>query len=283
MKILYCCGKLPASNLRCSEFLKCTEHEVKIAAYYSNHEYLDTIHWCLDALETNDSKSKKQINKLLGKKIALDLNNLQIFLDDIVKFSPDLIISDYEFCAELISEVLDIALISCSPMHMIDGINYKFGTAPWFKNKDSNVLNVFNTAKKKYVYSWLANVENKPELKSGFEYIRPYCVQQIFKPRDTELIQRFIMDKGFAFNTGNSENIAHQLTMDLVLCAAHDPADMEAVINAYFIQELGIGIELGKCESSPQYLLNKLNSELNFNTINVTNNAKFLHQAINDI
>ena len=50
MKILYGAGNFTGSNIAAARFIKNTEHEVRIAAHYKNHKYLESFDWCLDPL-----------------------------------------------------------------------------------------------------------------------------------------------------------------------------------------------------------------------------------------
>ena len=50
MKILFGAGNNLGSNIMVSRFIENTDHDIRVAAYYRNHEPLKSINWCLDAL-----------------------------------------------------------------------------------------------------------------------------------------------------------------------------------------------------------------------------------------
>src|SRR3972149_8175654 len=98
MKILYSADNRPGASIQLQRFLSQTKETVRIAAYLPAHRYLEKIDWTLDALRTKNHFRKNQVNELFGYTGLpfVDLENIERLLDDVVAWSPDLVISDAE-------------------------------------------------------------------------------------------------------------------------------------------------------------------------------------------
>jgi len=109
---------------------------------------------------------------------------LDIYLDQVKSFNPDLIISDLEFYTSYVALLLGKELWHVSnKLHnfAIDQLfKYNINIFKYYKGLYDNVhyhqkLNeIIASASKNYLYSHFCDVDERIELKKGFDWIRPY-------------------------------------------------------------------------------------------------------------
>lgn len=280
MKILYGAGNINGSNLRLSHFLRHTQHDVRCAAFFREHQYLETIHWTLDALTSAPNTSAKEIQELTGIPFRVHIDNFTKMLDDISDWNPDLIVTDYEFITAYISKVLDIPMISCSPLHLIDGVKWERGKKFLFSSVYEK-LKLFSGAVERFIYSPFGYLNNAPELLEGFDWITPYEESSSLYKRDTEKISKLVSVNNCSFNTGNSQNLYHQLKKHKKICVSEDPSDLEARLNGIFVDTLGLGLSIGEAEKNHLYCMNQLDIlfEKDFKYC-INDNEEFLHERL---
>lgn len=181
MKILYSAGNRVGADSQLFRFLKKCDHEIKIAAYVKSSESLYHIDWTLDALYHNYSKvdREKLFDLFKSNNIPrVGMKEIELLVEEIADFSPDLIICDYEPILATIATAMGIELWYCSPVHLLDGIKWKYGQLKYnglLENTRKN-LSRLPKANKTFVYSIFGDMVNAPELKYGYEWIRPYHI-----------------------------------------------------------------------------------------------------------
>ncbi len=57
----------------------------------------------------------------------MGMQEIELLVEEVAEFGPDLIICDYEPIMANIAKAMDIRLWYCSPIHMLDGIDWKYG------------------------------------------------------------------------------------------------------------------------------------------------------------
>lgn len=269
MKIIYSAGNLIGANLRLSEFLKHCNHEVKIAAYYKNHYCLDYIHWCLDALYLKNAPK----NEDLGFHIPhTDNKKLSIIIDYIVDWNPDLIIVDYEPILATVSKVLNIPLLSCSPMHLLDGLDWNGIKNKTIFTKAKQNLKYFDHAFSKFIYSPFYLLNNCMQISNEYQFIKPY--------------NKFVKIKNnFNLNAhiSNGEtNCVFNGLLNKDRLFIYNPNDDESKLNGFLINNFGCGINVGRINNNQNYLHREIerfnNMKINYSTNNL--NCKYLHEVI---
>jgi len=280
MKILYGAGNLNGSNVRLSHFLRYTSHDVRIAAFYNNHECLEIIHWTLDALSTSKGGQSFKIKEIIGVPIKLDYEKFEMMVTDISEWNPDIVISDFEPICAHISGALEIPLISCSPLHLLDGVYWKSPKRHLFSN-ESQHLKAFERASQRLVYSPFGLLDNAPKLKPGFDWITPYPDHTVIHDRNLNSIQSLLKLNDSGFNVGDSGNIYHDMVHEKKMCVFDSPYESECAINGVFVDALGLGVSLGQAELNMSYAKSKLDKFLlkNFN-YSLNKEPEFLHKRI---
>ena len=150
-------------------------HQLKIAAYKISSPTNCPIDWTLDCLQ----------NIFKPEHLSLDNDNYTIYLDQIKSYKPDLIISDLEFFTSHAANVLNIPLWQCSSSIINFALTkqYKYDLGYFTKyaylsyrnpTQVQWLLNIIDNSDRKFVYSHLGDSSQSPELKPGYEWIRPY-------------------------------------------------------------------------------------------------------------
>lgn len=238
MKILYGAGNLYGANSRLSRFLQHNKtHDIKIATYYKNHHLLHHIDWTLDACRSR--------------------YNTEFLVEDVCRWLPDLIISDYDNITAKIAERLDIELWTCSPMHLLNGIDWD----SWMK-WPSKLIPFRVPAVRKFIYSPFGDIQFRPLLKDGFEWVSPYN-----KTSNSKIIK------------GSTCEIADLLYDNKSIYISPDLLDPECILNAHICEYLGIGINIGDMSRSIKYSRSRLEIEVSAVKTRKVLNEK-LHEKI---
>lgn len=182
MRILYSAGNRVGSNSQLIRFLTklSKEHTIRISAYVRSSRSLPHIDWTLDALHHNVLPKRKAhlLRDLFGHNDipSINLDNVTVFLTEIDYFEPDIIICDDEPIAAHIAKALDVELWYCSPIHMLDGIEWDRGQLRYLSKLRCvrDRLRKLPEPNKKFVYSPFGDVKFRPILKEGYEWIPPY-------------------------------------------------------------------------------------------------------------
>jgi len=179
LKILYAANNYYNSKIMLWRFfhvMKGLPYQVKYAAYTKSSPNIN-IDWTLDALlDPNNPES-----------LSLDNDNVHIYYEQIKTYNPDLIISDLDYFTSHIANVLDITLWQCSSLLMNFAITHKSKYNTGLSNQyihllkqDSDnyqkIINIIQNSNENFVYSHFGDSNSPPELKDGFNWIRPYHV-----------------------------------------------------------------------------------------------------------
>jgi hypothetical protein len=248
MKILFGAGNFIGSNIMLSRFLNHTdEHDVRIAAYYRNHQYLKSIDWCLDAIqvrcEPNYFKDKYGV---AGPPVDHGMSDM--IINDLLEWGPELVISDCEFFTAMVAKVLEIPLWYCSPMLQMIGIEHER------KELNTKIMDTIRLYIKSLpqgdaylVYSPLCDISARPLLKRGFEWVRPYTTspKELTSEIDISNIQRLIPENSLV-TTGETSFVSDCLYSGKSFFISPNPSEIEQVLNAQLLQWYGVAINIGR-------------------------------------
>lgn len=185
MRILYGAGNRVGANSQLYRFLKALgkEHTVSVAAWAGSSYLYSHLNWTLEALNNNivAIKKRKIIDTVFGHTGAprLNVDNLKVLLKEVEDFEPDLVISDCDLITANVAKSLDVKLWYCSPVHLLNGMVWekdqlRYKTSMIMARKTINKL---PTPNRILVYSPFGDIKLRPELKLGFEWVRPYYIE----------------------------------------------------------------------------------------------------------
>ncbi len=173
LKILYVANNYKSSYHTLKRFIDTYSkyYNIKTAAYSKSIQDLN-VSWNLDALLDFTGR---------WDGISFRNSNYDLYVREIKKFAPDLIISDVEIYTSYIGIELGIPVWQVSPLLLYHGINvyqkklYKYYSAVITKNfrVQEYISHILNNSDKRLVLSHLGDYNNKPTLKSGYEWVRP--------------------------------------------------------------------------------------------------------------
>jgi hypothetical protein len=249
MKILFGAGNFIGSNIMLLRFLQhAQEHDIRIAAYYRNHKYLQNIDWCLDALKVKRKPNYfKYKHGIAGPPVDHFLADM--IINDLLEWEPELVISDCEIFTAMIAKVLEIPLWYCSPMLQMIGIEH-----------DRKALNtkIMDTTKvyleslpqgdAYLVYSPLCDIAARPMLKCGYEWVRPYSIEPnelTSECFDISNLQRLIPENSLV-TTGETSFVSDCLYTRKPFFVSPNPSEIEQVLNAQLLQWYGVAINIGR-------------------------------------
>lgn len=192
MKILYAANNNANSKTQLIRFLEHIDkkHKIKIAAYKVSSPKNINIDWTLDCLLLSNLVSLKNTSN----------QNIEVYLDQVKAYNPDLIVSDMEFFSSFIARLLGIQVWVCSSELMYYALSFKekydlnlsnhFSSVAFDDDKgQANKINFINNADRKLIYSHFGDMEQPPLIKNGFEYVRPYhLVGNLSKPCEHQIV-----------------------------------------------------------------------------------------------
>lgn len=177
MKILYAADNNPHGKIQAERFLQNVDHakfNIKVAAY-RNYLPRHKVDWTLDCLLHTDYK---QVYALLNNRY------LDIYLDQVNKFKPDLIISDLEINTSYVAAMSNIRYWHVSnklfnyalPRLYKKYVNlYKHYAVLYGNDIFFNKVNeLINLAECNYIYSHWGDLADAPAITDNFKWIRPY-------------------------------------------------------------------------------------------------------------
>lgn len=244
MKILFSAGNYIGSNLMIARFLHSTSHEIRTATYYRNHKYLHHIDWSLDALLGSTRKYFNQFG-FTGPKV--NRYNVDLFIDDLINWKPDLVINDCELITAIIAKILNIPLWYCSPMLQLTGIIHNSGFNIYDFAKTLFYLKQLPSGDLYLVYSPLCDIAARPLLKEGYEWIKPYYQEP--KEITTENINLEKMQylfKDSIITTGETSLLSDYFYSGKSILISPNPVESEQVLNARLFQWYGAGFDIGR-------------------------------------
>jgi len=250
MKILIGSGNFSGSNLMVSRWLEnMPQHEFKVAAWYRNHKYLDTIDWCIDGLQDTRVGKLNYFNDHFGIKGPCVNHNLaNEIIDDLLLWGPDLVISDCDSFTAALSKVLEIPLWYCSGMLQMIGIEHDRKEIQTKKlDRVKKYLETLPEGNAYLVYSPLCDISSRPFLKNGFEWIRPYSITP---QEDTEFpdIRKALPEKAL-LSTGETSLVSDCVYSGRTIFISPEPNDPEQVLNAQLLEWYGCGRNIGRPQS----------------------------------
>lgn len=264
MKIIYAIEDRVGAAIQLQQFVNNTLHEVKIAAYPSALIYINVIDWNLFATHKNN---------IMLLKLQHDIEN----------YYPDLVIVDGDSIVANIASHLEIPIIYCSPLHLLDGI-------VWKKNQRSYVAHLEKIRQRlkkmpegvcKFIYSPFGDLENAPELHDGFEWIQPYHnampnnntrdiilaviedklryqnFQTIFQQTAHSVVFDKFSNMSYAdnliqtlyfFTEGHTKYISDAVYNNRFSIVTPNVNDVETLLNATWCNNLKIGIDIGQID-----------------------------------
>lgn len=179
MKVLYAAGNRLGSHYQLKRFLNSVGNknlDIKIAAFKKSLGDLDA-HYTLDCL-LNFTKPDNGINFN---------GNYSYYRNEIKRFNPDLIISDFEVYTSILANELKVKLWQFSPVNLYyaltSSIKQGVGIHKYYSHLiDSNqrraeyVGYMFANSNRKFVLSHLCDCAAPPALLEDYEWVRPSFV-----------------------------------------------------------------------------------------------------------
>ncbi len=188
LKILYVANNYTSSYYTLNRFINtyAKYYNIKTAAYSKSTQDLN-VNWNLDALLDFRGKSNR---------VSFKNSNYDLYMREIKRFAPDLIISDLEIYTSYIGLELNIPVWQVSPLLLYYGINntknktklYKYYSGLFSRdiNKNQYIKYIINNSNKRLILSHLCDLPNNPQLKEGYEWVRPnYNVSNIINVDNT--------------------------------------------------------------------------------------------------
>ena len=175
LKILYAADNRVSSHHTLKRFLDTYSpyYTIKIAAYSKSIQNLNA-NWNLDALL--DFRSK-------WYGITFENSNYPLFVRELKRFAPDLVISDLELYSSYAAINLGIPVWQVSPMLLYYAVEnrrnrnflFKFHSGLYQKDIERHqyYLRIINNSQKKLILSHLGDLINPPTLQEGFQWVRP--------------------------------------------------------------------------------------------------------------
>jgi len=182
MRILYCAGNRVGANSQLFRFLASlpSTHEVKVAAFVKSSHSLIHIDWTLDSLYNNvlHRRHGRVLQSLLchPEPPLVNLKNTEVFIKEAKDFCPDLVISDGDTVSPFVARAIGSQLWYCSPLNLLMGISWDFGVLKYksFIAKEYKKLWRLPDPDRMLIYSPFGDVDFRPQLKTGYEWVRPY-------------------------------------------------------------------------------------------------------------
>jgi uncharacterized protein (TIGR00661 family) len=178
MKILYAASNNANAKIQVSRFLQAmqgSKHQLKVAAYKQSSPKGINIDWTLDCL----------LNLYQPDLISLYNDNLQIYFEQVKSWGPDLVISDLEYFTSYIAQILNITIWQCSSSLINFALErnekYSLGLYKHYafaidrgQQQRQRIINLLDNSNGNFVYSHFGDTVEQPQLKTGFEWVRPY-------------------------------------------------------------------------------------------------------------
>ena len=254
MRILYGSGNFIGSNIAAGRFvLNAPGHDIQVAAHYRNHRYLKHIHWCLDALYTTKVGDKNYFKENYGRPGPYINHALaDLIINDLLEWQPELVISDCEYFTAMVAKAFGIPLWYCSPLLQITGIVHEKGEISSKRfNQLKWYLESLPDGDNYLIYSPLGDIKNRPLLKPGFQWIRPYSSMPkeiTSEDVDLSLIQKLLPGKS-NICTGEMSFISDCLYTGKPLYISPNPLELEQVMNAQLLEWYGVAKNIGRPQS----------------------------------
>jgi hypothetical protein len=299
MKILYSAGNRLGAHHQLQNFIKFTKHEVKIGAY-PKFGKVNNITWNLEAAK----------------------NNLLTLQEDIKKYYPDFVLIDSEPIIANIAYNLDIPILYCSTLHLLDGCiwpKYPKQYTACLKTYKKILSKLPFSILPKLIYSPFGDFSISPDLKKGFEWIQPYnfivdnsvqeillstiedilrykefnniiYISKLFKilnSIDTDIDYTTNLSKAkYLLTEGATQYISDAMYNKKKLCISPNVQDPENILNALLCSINKISPDIGQIELTPRVALNTIEKSItkfDFEEVIQISNHKKLHERIDEL
>jgi len=248
MNIIYSAGNRIGANNQLLRFLENTNHNIKIAAYISSSYSIPHVDWILNAVHINNYPFVEDLESIRNNQ-----NVVELLLNDVFKFKPNLIISDSEHILVYIAKRLEIPVWYCSPLNLIEAINWKKPLIyDYLFNQYKNKL---PKADKYLIYSSFCDILNPPEIKENYTWIRPYyteptkvCIDENSRRIIFNNILRYIDLNDYSFTDGNTNSISNLFYHNKKIIISPNAKNLEALVNSVLIEQYKIGHNVGQIE-----------------------------------
>jgi len=220
LKILYAANDCNSSYYTLKRFIDTYSkyYEIKIAAYSKSIKNLN-VNWNLDALLDFRGKSDS---------ILFKNSNYALYIREIKRFAPDLIISDLEIYTSYAALELGLPVWQVSPLLLYYGIKHKSNLYKYYSgllkdiDKKQYINYIINNSDKRLILSHLGDLKTNPQLKDGFEWVRPnYNIPTIT-------------------STDNTIGMADAYFANLPIDVKINYNDPESIITSYYNQYYGL-------------------------------------------
>jgi len=175
LKILYAAGNRLGSFYQLKRFLQSIQHKnyiIKTAAFKKSLGDLD-VDYTLDSLLNFTNINEISFN-----------GNYSYYSNEIKRFAPDIIISDFEIFTSTIALELNIKLWQFSPINLYYAINndikYNLGIHKnYFHLLDSSprkngyILNLLNNSNRRFILSYIGDSKYNNIVSDTYEWVRP--------------------------------------------------------------------------------------------------------------
>ncbi len=221
LKILYAANNFSSSYHTLKRFQETYSeyYNIKVAAYSKSIQDLN-VNWNLDVLLDFRGKTSS---------ISFKNSNYALYIREIKRFAPDLIISDIDVYTSYAALELDIPLWQVSSLLLYYGAKhksnlYKYYSGILFNNLDNRpyINYVINNSDKRLVLSHLGDLPESPLLKKSYEWVRPnYGISNII-------------------NVDNTIGMADAYIANLSPDITPNYNDPESIISSYYNQYCGL-------------------------------------------
>jgi hypothetical protein len=221
LKILYAANNYNSSYYTLKRFVETYSkyYSIKTSAYSKSIQDLN-VNWTLDALLDFRGKSTG---------ISFKNSNFALYVREISRFAPNLIISDVEPYTSYAALELGIPVWQVSPLLLYYGVKHKTNLYKYYSgtfakdgNKNQYINYIINNSDKKLILSHLGDLSNSPQLKDKYEWVRPnYEISNII-------------------NIDNSIGMADAYFANLQLDLKTNYNEPESIITSYYNKRYGL-------------------------------------------
>lgn len=172
LRILYAADNRKTSFYTLKRFLDTYNkyYDIKVAAYSKSVGNLNA-NWNLDALLDFSGKSKG---------VTFKNSNFPLYVREVKRFSPNLIISDVELYSSYVGLELGLPVWQVSPLLLYYGVPdkgslYKYYSGVLSKDVDRNkfINYIIGNSDKRLILSHIGDLSDRPEINSTYEWVRP--------------------------------------------------------------------------------------------------------------
>jgi hypothetical protein len=285
MKILLGLGKYSGSNIFGSRLLTYAyNNEFRIAAHFKNHSYLKMIDWVLDPVLRVWLGKPNYFVQHGSHGPFVDYEYADFIINELVEWSPDLVISDCEPLTATIAGLFNIPLWYVSPMLYLTGTVFnKYEINSFIFNKELTRLHSLPKANRYFIYSPVCDLLDAPQLKEGYEWIRPFTAKPeglLSSERDDKIISILEQSKppNSLITTGETSFVADAFYSINRFYISPNINCLEKMLNAQIMNHFKIAKNIGR-PKNVRFALKKVEQPSFKRTITYSN-SKFLHEVI---